>query len=489
MTEIPLMPVTTTNTPEKIPLTSIDVSPPEIEPQYKELYEGHRVYVRKTEGRFQRLRRYIAAPLLLAFFLFPWLQIDGRQAVFFDLTEQKFYIFWSVFWPQDGILLASLLIIAAFGLFAVTVWAGRVWCGFACPQTIWTTMFMWVENFVEGDRNRRIRLDAAPWSLHKLKLKASKHFLWALIASATGITFIAYFYGTLPLLSDIASLTISVESALWLLLFIVLTYLNAGYMREQVCKHMCPYSRFQSVMYDQSTLMVSYDEQRGEPRGPRKLRSNYKKEGLGSCIDCDWCVQVCPADIDIRNGWQAECINCGLCIDACDNVMERMGYQKGLIRFASAQVLGGFWQRFKQPRMLGYSICLVLMASLFGTNLGGREALSIDVIRDRGVHLYRERNGQIENVYTVKLNNMSNEPMEVSLDVDSSEPFQLTGRRHHYLEAGEVFTVPLRITIAADGLEKSNYQLAISAVHSEDEQGRVLQTVAFIAPNPVASNL
>lgn len=476
------MPVTTTDTAEKIPLTSIDVSPPTLEPQYKELYEGHRVYVRKTEGRFQRLRRYITAPLLLAFFLCPWLQIDGRQAVLFDLSEQKFHIFWWVFWPQDGILLASLLIISAFALFAVTVWAGRVWCGFACPQTIWTTMFLWIENYVEGDRNRRIRLDAAPWSWKKFRLKASKHFLWATIAAVTSATFIAYFYGILPLLGDMASLSVPIEGTLLILLFAVLTYLNAGYMREQVCKHMCPYSRFQSVMYDQSTLLVNYDEQRGEPRGPRKMRSDYKKEGLGACIDCDWCVQVCPADIDIRKGWQAECINCGLCIDACDNVMERMGYQKGLIRFSSALDLGGFWQRFLQPRMLGYSLCLTLMCVLFSVNLEGREPLSIDVIRDRGVHLYRERNGQIENVYMVKLNNMSGEAMEVELSLPETGHFKMSGRKRHWLEAGEVFAVPIRISSPIDSLDRSNYQLKIAAEKAGENSLKVHQAVAFIAP-------
>ncbi|WP_299972960.1 cytochrome c oxidase accessory protein CcoG [uncultured Pseudoteredinibacter sp.] len=471
----------TNSKPEKIPLVSLDVAPPEGQ-QYKELYEGHRVYVRKTQGVFQRLRRNIAVPLMLAFFLLPWLQIDDHQAVFLDVIEQKFYVLWWVFWPQDTILLASLLIIAAFALFAVTVWAGRVWCGFTCPQTIWTSIFIWIEDFCEGDRNRRIRLDAAPWSLEKIRKKASKHILWGLVAVATGTTFIAYFYGMVPLVKDLATAQISLESFLWTLLFVVLTYLNAGYMREQVCKHMCPYSRFQSVMYDQTTLMVSYDEKRGDPRGPRKARSDYKKDGLGACIDCDWCVQVCPADIDIRDGWQAECINCGLCIDACDNVMERMGYQKGLIRFASALDLGGFWQRFKQPRMLGYSLCLVLMSGLFLNNLGGREPLSIDVIRDRGVHLYRERNGQIENVYTVKLNNMSDRPMEVQLGLAAKQGFSLSGRRKHYLEAGEVFTVPLRISIPAEGLAKSNYQIAISATHSGNAEAKIEQKVAFIAP-------
>ena len=471
----------TKSAPEKIPLTSLDVAPP-AEPHFKDLYEGHKVYVRKTKGVFQRLRRNIALPLLLGFFLLPWLQIDDRQAVFLDISAQKFYVLWWVFWPQDTILLASLLIIAAFALFAVTVWAGRVWCGFACPQTVWTSIFIWIEDFCEGDRNRRVRLDAGPWSLEKIRKKASKHILWGAIAAATGITFIAYFYGMLPLLSDLFSGTISVESFLWTLMFVILTYLNAGYMREQVCKHMCPYSRFQSVMYDQTTLMVSYDEQRGDPRGPRKLRSDYQKDGLGACIDCDWCVQVCPADIDIRDGFQAECINCGLCVDACDNVMERMGYAKGLIRFASAVAVGNFWQRLLQPRMLGYSLCLSLMAVLFVNNLDSREPLSIDVIRDRGVHLYRERNGQIENVYTVKLNNMSDEPMEVHLEVDSVQGFHLFGRRKHYLEAGEVFTVPLRISIAAEKLAKSNYQIAIAATHGAKSDSKIKQKIAFIGP-------
>jgi len=469
----------TNSKPEKIPLVSLDVAPPEGQ-QYKELYEGHRVYVRKTQGVLQRLRRNIAVPLMLGFFLLPWLQIDDRQAVFLDVIEQKFYVLWWVFWPQDTILLASLLIIAAFALFAVTVWAGRVWCGFACPQTVWTSIFIWIEGFCEGDRNKRIRLDAAPWSLEKIRKKASKHILWGLVAVATGTTFIAYFYGMIPLVKDLATAQISLESFLWTLLFVVLTYLNAGYMREQVCKHMCPYSRFQSVMYDQSTLMVSYDEQRGEPRGPRKARSDYKKDGLGACIDCDWCVQVCPADIDIRNGFpQLECINCTACMDACDAVMDSVKKPKGLIRYASRNMIEERSSFKITPRIVIYSCILTALLSFCGMLLVLRSDINVNLLRARGFTFQERPDGKISNLYSAMMTNKTSEPAEIS--VVSSDGVIVHAGENRIVPAGKELEWKFFVIIAPDKLKAGRNDIIITFTRN----GEILrkEKISFLSPD------
>ena len=320
-----------------------------------DLYQKReKVYTRKIEGFYQRLRLYTGWPLLIAYFLLPWISINGRQAVWFDLPERKFHIFTMTFWPQDFPLLAFLLIIAAFGLFAVTVVAGRVWCGYTCPQTVWTSIFMWIEQKAEGSRNQRIRLDKGPWTLSKVMRKIGKHGGWLLVAFATGMTFVGYFYPMRELVVELATLSTGKWQALWTLFFTLATYINAGWMREQVCIYMCPYARFQSVMFDRDTLIVSYDPARGEPRGSRKRSADPAELGLGDCIDCDLCVQVCPTGIDIREGLQYECIGCALCIDACDSVMHKMGYEPGLIRYTSENALEGKKTHWARPRVIGY---------------------------------------------------------------------------------------------------------------------------------------
>lgn len=463
---------------KNIPLINIEDEP---ELSYKSLYEGHKVYVRKTKGYFQRLRRYVAAPLLMIFLLTPWFRIDGRPAVFFDFAELKFYVLWSVFWPQDGIYLAALLIISAFALFAATVWAGRVWCGFTCPQTVWTLMFLWIEDKCEGNRNKRIKLDANTWTAEKVLRKSSKHIMWLSLSFVTAFAFVSYFYDVYSLVKDLLGFNLSLGAAFWLFLFTIFTYLNAGWLREQVCKHMCPYSRFQSAMYSEHSLIVSYDTSRGESRGPRKSKSNYKQQGLGDCIDCGWCVQVCPADIDIRDGLQAECINCGLCVDACDSVMDKMSYPKGLIGYVSESGLKSNLKRFFQPRMIGYSLCLVIMVSLLFSSVANRVPLQVDVVRDRGVNLFRVRDNHIENVYMVKLNNMSNAPMTVTLGVSGAEDYQLKGRKEVYLEVGEVFSVPVRLILKREGIKASTQTATIEA-RAEDLGYFASQAVSFLGP-------
>jgi len=469
---------------ETIPLTNLPEPDAELvgTVHYVSAYDGKKVYTRKAKGFFQRLRQYASFPLLLVFFLTPWLSIDGRPAVYFDMEELKFHVLWGIFWPQDSILLAAILIMAAFTLLALTVWVGRVWCGFSCPQTVWTLMFIWVEDKCEGDRNQRIKLDKAPWSRLKLIKKISKHSLWLLLSMVTALTFVAYFYNVHTLVDDIISFSVSVSGLVWISLFSVMTYLNAGWLREQVCKHMCPYSRFQSAMYDDNTLLVTYDEAQGEGRGPRKPGTDYRSQGLGDCIDCNWCVQVCPADIDIRDGLQAECIDCGLCIDACDSVMEKMGYEKGLIKFSSVNGEPSALKRFFKPKMLAYCVVLVTMMMTFTYSVSDRIPLQVDVIRDRGAHMFRERNGYIENVYLVKLNNMMDHADTVTLTVRGDLPYNIRGNKTIYLEAGEIFTVAVRLILKKEHLISSSEEVFIRVQSSTSPEVAAEQKTVFMGP-------
>ncbi|MDF9757311.1 cytochrome c oxidase accessory protein FixG [Pseudomonas hunanensis] len=293
------------------------------------------IHTRSFTGFYRNLRIAFAGLLFVLFFGTAWLQWGDRQAVLWDLADSKFHIFGATFWPQDFILLSALLIICAFGLFAITVFAGRVWCGYSCPQSTWTWLFMWCEKIAEGDRNQRIKLAAAPWGAEKIARRGLKHGLWLAIGVLTGLTFVGYFTPIRPLATELFTLELGGVALFWVLFFTAATYLNAGWLREAVCMHMCPYARFQSVMFDKDTLAVAYDPSRGEARGPRKKGSDARSQGLGDCIDCTLCVQVCPTGIDIREGLQMACIGCAACIDACDGVMDKMGYARGLIGYKS----------------------------------------------------------------------------------------------------------------------------------------------------------
>ena len=308
-----------------------------------DLYQTReKIQTRKLPGFFRNLRRWTWFPMLGAFFLIPWFNLDGRQLVWFDLPSRKFYVFNITFWPQDFMLLAWALIICAFALFTVTVLVGRVWCGFSCPQTVWTMLFMSLEDKFEGDRNQRIKLDKAPWTFNKVRRRGGKWLSWVALAFLTGVTFVGYFNPIRELIPSLFTFSAHPAAAFWTLLFSVMTFMNAGFLREQVCMYMCPYARFQSVMFDHDTLVVSYDEARGEPRGARKKGQDHHAEGKGDCVDCSLCVQVCPTGIDIRHGLQYECIDCGLCIDACNTVMDKMGYERGLIFYY--RTCSGAWQ-------------------------------------------------------------------------------------------------------------------------------------------------
>ncbi|WP_187408477.1 cytochrome c oxidase accessory protein CcoG [Saccharophagus sp. K07] len=461
--------------------------------RYVNLYESEsKIYTRKVSGFYQKIRRYTGLPLILGFLLLPWFTIDGRPAVLFDLAARKFHILTLTFWPQDFMLLAWALIISAFTLFTVTVLLGRVWCGFTCPQTVWTLMFISVEHLCEGDRNKRIKLDKQPWNLEKVLRKSSKHFLWVVIAFITGATFIGYFTPIRELLlgfvphraeSGLVYFDIHPVAAFWTLFFTGMTYLNAGWMREQVCKYMCPYARFQAVMYDRDTLAVYYDPKRGEKRGPRRPGDDYKKSGLGDCIDCSWCVQVCPVNIDIRDGLQYECINCGLCVDACNTVMDKMSYPRGLIRFTSEDELQTGKTRFFRPRLFGYCFAVLAMVSVFAYAIATRSPIGIDVIRDRGARLYRVMGNEIQNVYTVKINNMDSHDHVYDIEVEGDYPFELRNYHPKTVEAGEVFTLPVRVSVPRDQLKGEKNKLRFIVRAQDNESIHASETTVFMGPD------
>ena len=285
-----------------------------------------KIHAREVDGVFDRLRSATTLLLLGIYYITPWLVWDDRQAVLFDLPARRFYIFGLTFWPQDFFYMAWLLIIAGVSLFFFTALAGRLFCGYACPQTVWTNAFVWMERIAEGKRAKRVKLDKSDWTAEKIARKALKQFLWITFALWTGFTFVGYFTPILELAREIVTFSTGGWATFWVLFYSFATYGNAGIMREQVCKYMCPYARFQSAMFDRETLIVSYDTERGEPRGSRSRKDDRADKGLGDCIDCTLCVQVCPTGIDIRDGLQYECIACAACVDACDGVMDKMGY-------------------------------------------------------------------------------------------------------------------------------------------------------------------
>ena len=448
-----------------------------------DLYQRReKIYTRKIEGFFQRIRLYTGWPLLIGYFLLPWLSWDGRQAVWFDLPERKFHILGLVFWPQDFPLLAFLLIIAAFGLFAVTVFAGRVWCGYTCPQTVWTSIFMWIEQRFEGSRNQRMRLDKAPWSMEKLGRKVLKHGGWLFIAFLTGMTFVGYFYPIRELLPDLLTLSAGQWGVLWTIFFTCATYINAGWMREQVCKYMCPYARFQSVMFDQDTLIVSYDPVRGEPRGSRKRDADHREQGLGDCIDCNLCVQVCPTGIDIRDGLQYECIGCALCIDACNSVMDKMSYPRGLISYTSEHQLQGGKTHWLRPRMIGYVLVLSVMVGLFSYRVISRVPLEMTVIRDRNELYVTTMDGDIENIYTLSLVNMEQSMHEFEIAISGIDGAEIIGDTLHTLDGGEVRSISLRVRIAPELLQRPSTEIEFTARATDRESLQISSESRFMRP-------
>jgi cytochrome c oxidase accessory protein FixG len=463
---------------DMIPVRSLDTAKPI---RLTPAQAGGPIHTRSFTGRFRNLRLLGAGLLFLLFFGTAWIDWNGRQAVLWDLENRQFHIFGATFWPQDFILLSAILIIAAFGLFFITVLAGRVWCGYACPQSVWTWVFMRVEQITEGDRGQRIKLDAAPWSLQKLARRSAKHALWLAVSLATALAFVGYFTPVRQLTVDLATLEVGATTAFWVLFFTAATYINAGWLREKVCRDMCPYSRFQSVMFDSDTLVISYDAARGENRGPRRKDADYKAEGLGDCIDCTVCVQVCPTGIDIRDGLQLECIGCGACVDACDSIMDKLGYARGLVRYSSENELAGGKTHWLRPRLVGYAAMLAVMIGAFVWALAERPLISLDVTRDRG--LFRENSlGQIENIYSLKIINKTQQARSYVIDLVDAGAFELQGPSTLNLAPGEIRDLPVSVALTASHNAAGPQTLRFEVRDQADADSRVSTRSTFLAP-------
>ncbi len=494
------------------------------------LYASERkVYPRDIDGRYQRLRKLAVFVLLGLFYGMPWLHWGGRQAVLFDLPARKFYVLGVVFWPQDFVFLAMLLMIAGFALFFFSALAGRLWCGYACPQTVWTEVFLRIEHWCEGDRAQRMRLDAAPWSAGKVWRKGSKHLLWLLLALWTGFTFVGFFTPIAELAAR-APLHWSGWEAFWIFFYALATWGNAGFLREQVCKYMCPYARFQGAMFDRDTLIIAYDPMRGEPRGPRRrgLASvlerargllgveqaydyaaraahasrldaagttaivdraasvqplpKFAAEELGDCIDCTICVQVCPTGIDIRNGLQYECIACGACIDACDDVMGKLGYPQGLIRHTTQNAVDGRPTRVVRPRMVVYALLLLAMLVGWGWGVSHRSPLIAEVLRDRNA-LYRALpNGGSENDYSLKIVNKSDRAQHYRITLRGDAGIALTTTSTEVAaRAEEVLTVPLTAAAGAAVHGRHEVQFVVGA---RDGSASAVVKSTYFGPPP-----
>jgi cytochrome c oxidase accessory protein FixG len=448
----------------------------------QELYVSRKkIYVRKVSGFFQSIRKYSLSFLLLMYFTFAWITVNGEPLVLFDLEAQKFNIFGMVFWPQDFTLLAFALIIAAFGLFFITTLFGRVWCGYSCPQTAWTFIFIWLEEFFEGSRQQRIKLDDEPNSIRKIVKKTVKHLSWFIVSLATALTFVAYFVPTEELFSSV--LTLSLESSLtwfWIIFFTSATYINAGWLREQVCIYMCPYARFQSVMFNENTKIVGYDEDRGEPRGSRSRK--VKDTDLGDCVDCQLCVQVCPVGIDIRDGLQYECIGCALCIDACDSIMDKMNYAKGLIRYASeTEFKSGKKSNKFGVISIAYGILLLCSIGIFSLLMIDRPLAELSAIKDRGVLFNMNGMGQIENYYTLKLVNKQTVKDAFVISVEGITESELSENKV-VVGPGEVKNIPITVVSNPNALEQSANKINFRVLSVSDKNIFAGAESKFIAP-------
>ena len=434
-----------------------------------------KVHPRTVSGLFNNWRVAFVWLTQIVFYGLCWLPWNGRQAVLFDLDTRRFYLFDLVLWPQDTIYLTWLLLLSALALFLFTALAGRLWCGYSCPQTVYTDIFLWVERWIEGDRPQRIKLDKAPNSPEKLRKKTLKHAIWLLIALWTGITFVGYFTPIRDLIGGFASGGTGPWEIFWILFYGAATYGMAGFMRE----HMCPYSRFQGVMFDPETRNVAYDAARGEPRGARR------QSGQGDCIDCGICVQVCPTGIDIRDGLQYQCINCGLCVDACDTVMDKVGSPRGLIRFASETELASGRQssrHWKRPRLAVYATVLGCFTLLGAWTLSERSLLLVDVLRDRGSLVRETAEGDFENAYTLKLMNLAEQEREFEVRAEGLPGIRIQGAQRFAAPAGA--TAPVHVTVAVPGpAERQGIQpIRFHIVAVDDPRTRREERSTFVLP-------
>jgi cytochrome c oxidase accessory protein FixG len=453
------------------------------------LFEVHKkIQVRAVSGIFATWRWILVWFTQLLFYGFPWLTWNGRQSVLFDLVERKFYIFGLVFWPQDVFFLAVLLIISAYALFLFTAVGGRLWCGYACPQTVYTEIFLWIEQKIEGDRNARMKLDAAPMSARKALLRGSRYAAWIAVALWTGFTFVGFFTPIKTLWGELMTLSFGPWETFWVLFYGAFTYVFAGHLREQVCKYMCPYARFQGVMFDPDTLVITYDEDRGEPRGTRKRGADYKAQGKGDCVDCGICVQVCPTGIDIRQGLQYECIGCAACIDACDQVMEKMDYPKGLIRYSTENAIAQHWGwkdilgHVVRPRVVIYTAILSAVTIAWIWGLATKPVLRVDVIRDRATLAREVEGGLIENLYRLQVMNVSEKAQRYTMSVTGLDGIALAGENVIEVPAASNTSILVQVRVPPESGKKGSNVIHFDVKSQSDEKVAVHEKATFLMP-------
>ena len=449
-------------------------------------YEKHKkVYIRDVKGWWNSWRWAFVWFTQILFYGLPWLEWNGRQAVLFHLAERKFYLFGLVLWPQDVFYLALLLIISAYALFLFTAVAGRLFCGYACPQTVYSELFMWVENRLEGDRSARMKLDKGPITARKFRLKAIKHAIWISIALWSGFTLVAYFTPVSELLAA-TPYNLSGWELFWTFFYAGFFYMQAGFLREQVCKYMCPYARFQGVMFDPDTLVITYDPERGEPRGPRK--KGVDTAALGDCVDCGLCVVVCPTGIDIRNGIQYECIGCGACIDACDPVMDKVGLPRGLIRYTTENALAKHFTskdvvgHILRPRIILYTVILTAITIAAAWSLATRVPLKVDVIRDRSLLAREADDGRIENVYNLKIMNTTEEPKRYSLAVEGMDGIEIVGERIVEVASAENHEVTIVVRVPPESGKKGANTIYFDIKAQNHDKIAVHEKASFLMP-------
>ena len=461
---------------------------PEATPQTVSFYEKHKkVYIRDVKGWWDSWRWAFVWFTQILFYGLPWIEWNDRQAVLLHIVERKFYLFGMVLWPQDVFYLALLLIISAYALFLFTAIAGRLFCGYACPQTVYTEIFMWIENKIEGDRSARMKLDKAPMTGRKFGLKAMKHAIWIFISLWSGFTLVAYFTPVRELLAALP-FDLSGWELFWTFFYAGFFYMQAGFLREQVCKYMCPYARFQGVMFDPDTLVITYDPERGEPRGARRKGVDAKAAGLGDCVDCGLCVVVCPTGIDIRKGQQYECIGCGACIDVCDPVMDKVGLPRGLIRYTTENALAKHWTskevlaHLVRPRIILYSAILIGIIVASAWSLATRVPLKVDVIRDRSLLAREADDGRIENVYNLKIMNTTEEPKRYTLSVEGIEGIELAGERVVSVGSAENQEVTVVVRVPPESGKKGANTIYFNIKAENHDKIAVHEKASFLMP-------
>ncbi|MEI8031236.1 MAG: cytochrome c oxidase accessory protein CcoG [Comamonadaceae bacterium] len=476
------------NSPLPEPRKVIPIIAQEAPEEAFSLYASHqKIYPRSVSGLFSNWRWGMVWLTQIIFYGLPWLQWGQRQAVLFDLGARRFYVFGLVLYPQDFIYLTGLMVISALSLFLFTAVAGRLWCGFACPQTVYTEIFLWIERKVEGNRSARMRRDAQPWATPKAARKVTKHFLWLALALWTGFTFVGYFTPIKELGVEFVQFDLGPWEIFWVFFYGFATYGNAGFMREQVCKHMCPYARFQSAMFDKDTLIVTYDTERGEPRGARSRKADYQALKLGACVDCSLCVQVCPTGIDIRQGLQYECIGCGACVDVCDTVMDKIGYARGLVKYSTDNAIKQHWSQSQtlrhvlRPRVLIYSTILGAIVVAMLVSLTLRTPFKVDVVRDRGVTARIVADGRIENVYRLQLMNATESPQHYQITVNGLPGLQISSDNVVLVDSTQARWVAVRVQAPADTAAPGVHPIRFE-IDALDTTGHLSEKSVFLVP-------